>query len=276
MYLTLPSNTINSSFNNTIANFKCKLQHSLYFEDAYEAALTELIVPFSWFNLTEDCPIVIYVKKKDKNGKLIPAASTKTNAYVPKGRYHKIEDLLRIINLQFQKFDLDTKPSILLTNSYSRYIKINFGSLNNLPAIPLFEPTLANLLGFSTNELLQEVYNQLDANENTSSNLLKGEKLSSGPYQLDSIYNIMYVYTDLVKASLIGNTQAQLLRTVAIPHDSIYGKHFKIEFHERQYFELVTNNVNEIEIVFRDHSGNLWPFEKSGTACCTLHLRRKA
>ena len=84
----------------------------------------------------------------------------------------------------------------------------------------------------------------------------------------------MYLYCDIIKPVLVGNTEAQLLRRVEIPNNLTIGGQVVIKYQNPYYVPLVRSEFDRIEIDIKDDTGRSidFPF---GSTCVTLHFRKK-
>ena len=82
----------------------------------------------------------------------------------------------------------------------------------------------------------------------------------------------LYVYCDLVRPRVVGDSRVSLLRPVPVTGQR--GQNAFVSFNNIHYLPLNTFNFHSIEIDLRDDSGSPIPFEK-GRVCVTLHFRKK-
>ena len=82
----------------------------------------------------------------------------------------------------------------------------------------------------------------------------------------------LYIYSDIVKYSLVGNIYAPLLRIV--PHGKKPTLGYRnIQFQHRYYLPLNTENIKQIGIFLYDNQGELIKF-RSGKVTVVLHFRK--
>lgn len=84
----------------------------------------------------------------------------------------------------------------------------------------------------------------------------------------------LYVYTSIVKPSLVGDTEAQLLRRVEVPTDKAFGETCVINYHNPHYHDLVTHEFDRIEIDIKDDTNQTVEFAFGRTEI-TLHFKKK-
>lgn len=91
---------------------------------------------------------------------------------------------------------------------------------------------------------------------------------------LQGTINSLYVYCDLIKPSLVGNYESQLIRRVEIPNDKNFGDNCEINYSQPQYYPLVSHEFNSIEIDIKDDTDKTIEFGFGKTGI-TLHFRKK-
>ncbi len=93
---------------------------------------------------------------------------------------------------------------------------------------------------------------------------------------VDRLLPTIYVYCDLVEEQLMGNTYAQLLRTVDVPPwDGLGGGDVVTqEFKHVHYINIQTGNFESVQIKLYDPRGNPVDF-KHGNVTTKLHFKKK-
>ena len=84
----------------------------------------------------------------------------------------------------------------------------------------------------------------------------------------------LYIYCDVVKPTPIGNIEAQLLRRVGVPTDKNFGDLCEINYTRPEYYPVLFEEIERIEIDIRDDSANRVNF-RFGKVALTLHFRKK-
>jgi len=92
---------------------------------------------------------------------------------------------------------------------------------------------------------------------------------------LNAGINSLYVYCDIIKPTLVGNIEAPLIRRVEIPDDKHFGDTVEINYNSPQYYSLVSEEINHVEIDIKDDSNETIKFT-SGRTALTLHFRKKS
>ena len=80
----------------------------------------------------------------------------------------------------------------------------------------------------------------------------------------------MFIYTDIIKPKIVGDIEAQLLRTVEIKTDSSQPV---LNYSKPNYSPLLINEFESIEISIINDVGNNVKFQ-SGKTILTLHFRK--
>lgn len=82
----------------------------------------------------------------------------------------------------------------------------------------------------------------------------------------------LYVYSDIVKPSFVGDTFSKILRIVQVPNVK-FGDSVKQIFDNPHYLPLNSNEINSIEIDIKDDTGQPIKF-RFGRTICVLHFRK--
>ena len=123
----------------------------------------------------------------------------------------------------------------------------------------VLHPLLARMLGFVENEF--EAFDK--SNAITSRSIVSP---TSG-------FEYILVYTDIVKDSVVGTTEAPLLRTV--PASRRWDEQVSHIFDSPHYVPVALSRIPRIEIKIASETGNLVPFEQ-GKTLIKLHFRKKS
>ena len=92
---------------------------------------------------------------------------------------------------------------------------------------------------------------------------------------LNAGINSLYIYCDIIKPTIIGNTEARIIRRVEVPSDKRFGDTVEIGYISPQYYSLVSEEISHIEIDIKDDTNETIKFT-SGRTALTLHFRKKA
>lgn len=259
-YIVLPSNTPTpSDFENTLAHFKVTLSQTINLDAEYEVALAEIGYTKSWYNVPEDLPISMAMMN---NKTWLPPSPVGT---LPKGNYEEIGKLCDAINKIGADFAalynsplFKVRAPKLEYNDLSNQITKVEGSSGTKRTMFEFPDFLAAMLGL-----------------NKSRKRIRNSEIIERPNEhvdiRGGIHNI-YLYCNVVKDRIVGDTFANLLRVVAIPENTAFGAHVNIDYSKRQYLRINRSNLRDFEILLLDDSGAKIPFTH-GRTTVTLHFR---
>ena len=289
-YITLPSNVGHTFENNTIANYTTKLASRLELNGEWEVGLVEMSYTVSWYNEPE--PQTINLLYWDKGMPM----KYDTEMTIPAGRYDTIDDILFVINELFKSLKLRTQfnpmdlPEMKV-NKRNRIVTIRQGlrrSDNKLIFVSLPED-LCLMLGFDKKKMDEDYgkalleYGKIESTvtdknrptyTHTAPSWSQKNYRGQHPYELSAGYHSLFVYTDIVKPSFVGNSFTQLLRLVQVPSNATFGDQILITYPNTYYIPLMTKDFETIEIDIKDDTGESIPFE-FGRCIVVLHFRRK-
>ena len=249
-YMVIPSNVRNiSGEKNKISNFRTYLPKPLTLDKArWRVALVQIDFPFSWNNVSGEVA-KIYLKTGD-----FRATATLKSMY-----YSEPKDLVKGINYLLEVYDMKSRLAALPGNS-CRFTLAPHESVT-------FHPTLSGILGFNDSVFLGVVHPRTEGDELSDSQYFSDHLMDTR----SSFYN-MYVYSDLVSETLVGDTYVPLLQTVPI-QTTVAGELVHHEYIHPQYMKLQTGSISSIHIQLCDESGNLVRFDK-GHVIVKLHFKQ--
>jgi hypothetical protein len=104
--------------------------------------------------------------------------------------------------------------------------------------------------------------------------MFKGASLTA-PFPTDILgsFHSLFVYSDIVESSFVGNSHTQLLRIVEVPSGKKYGDQCVLTYSQPHYMPLRSTEFRTIEIDVKDDTGERIPF-KFGRVIVTLHFRK--
>lgn len=238
-YVTLPSDgSIDVYPDNTLSHFFTKLPRPIELTGQWEVGLVELIYPRMWNNVTTDS------NKYEIN----LGTGVKKIGHISPGFYESPTDIINALPKQIQVK--------LAYNKHSKKVQVQ---LTNGATIK-FSGGLAENLGFMSDEIIGE--NHIPASTVTI----------ESPYVADPNVDLhlLYVYTDIIQAEMVGGSLAQLLRIITVSGKD--GEMVLASYDRPHYCPVSRRNFQSIEIVIRTHTGRLVSFDR-GKLIVKLHFR---
>ena len=260
MRVVLPSNACLENYpNNSLTKFTVQLPQPLDLSSGqWEFGLSEIQFYKSWYNVKDS---ILTIRKGNEE-----TVVTMENGYYksPDFFIHQLnEQIEKCCNEETQKF---VKFSY---NKVTRSSEIYFTP--NKKFLLEFTPNMKHILGFNNadvNTEIEKLSQKYPARGDTPVSKLK---FSTGlPMQLDDIFNLM-VYCDLAQTSIVGNTEAPLLRSVPVT-----GKHWENQcttFSRIQYIPVSKKSVRSISVYIYTDWGQPIAFTH-GRTTCTLEFRK--
>jgi hypothetical protein len=226
----------------------------------WEVALTEISYTVDWYNIPHNMDIQIVCGDVINETMLVA------------GHYGTIEFLMDQINLLFSSFTTDfEKVPMLIMNSVTRKVSLLKGESHGIILDIFFPDELAFLLGFSTKLKNKSEYNLRSKRHNFTDKVVEADF----PYEITGGLHSMYIYSDIVKPSFVGDTYAQLLRVINVDHKSKWSEQTGTTFNNLNYHQVSGNAITTIEVSLKDDTGDLFPFQ-GGRTWLTLHFRKKS
>jgi hypothetical protein len=240
-YLTLPSDSSSKYYpENTTACFKTKLKARIELDGEYEVGLAQLIYPHSWFNFNNSNGdfYVTFIRDADD-------LETVTN--FSSGTFINENTMARVLSEWIELPFIE-----LIWNQWTRKMKL---AISADYGVFYFSPALADLLGFDS----VRGYGI-------------GDFVADRTFDMNRNLRMLYLYSDIVSYSFVGDTQAPLLRVCDT--QGVYGQMVQTTFTHPYYVPLAQSSFESIEINIYNELGKSIPFE-FGKAVVTLHFRRK-
>lgn len=248
--MVIPSNVRNiSGEQNKISNFRTYLPKPVTLDKSrWRVALVQIDFPFSWNNVSGEVAKIAL-----KSDGFRTFAHLKSMYYSePKDLVKGINDLLKLYRMKSRLTEL---PGNLCKFTITPHEKVTL------------HPTLSGILGFKDSTFIYTVQPRQEDDEMPDSEFF-GEHLMD---TRASFYN-MYVYSDLVSETLVGDAYVPLLQTVPI-QSHLAGELVHHEYIHPQYMKLQTGSISSIQIQLCDESGNLVRFDK-GHVIVKLHFKQ--
>ena len=267
-YLFLPSNVSDITERNTIANYVTHLPQTMKLYGSWEVGISEILYTKTWFNIVEDEEVRLITEYKGISTQSCP---------IPAGCYRdltsvmiKLNECLNKLISQFRvtKADGETvSPVIRYTRDKQRIVMLP-GKLQKNMIIPLLPQSLRAILGF-------DLYNDFDFDEETEidGKLIKGACIVQRVVDISATIHAIYVYCDIVKSSVVGDSFSKLLRVVSVPNAG-FGETIQKIYDQPQFFPLEKKEFQTIEIDIKDDTGTTLKFD-SGRVIIVLHFRKR-
>lgn len=239
-YLWLPSNSSAKVFpKNTLAEYRVQLPNSIQLNGEWEVALTEIQYKKNWRNIRMFYN-VFYVRAPRKE----PIIDRIT---IPPGHYHTLQEVIHHMNEAVTREGYE-KDVVFSYSELSRKVTVQ---LNN--GTELLFGQIGPQLGFSDGQNLS------------------GSATARKEADLNMDFHSLYIYTDIVEAQMVGDSQVPLIRVV--PVETTATEIVMKTFLSPQYIPVSRKQFSTIEINIRLHTGELAPFA-DGHLLVTLHFRQ--
>ena len=248
-YLTLPSNAGNNP--NSSSSFRVTLPRGIKLTGAWEAALVELIYPYSWYNVPAKPTVAIYIEAPVKFGD-----EFRSKLYIcplKAGHYSKIEDLIAAM---IKTIPAEIRDKVILRYD-SNANRVHIRLLKPVTAIEISDPLLY-ILGYNVS-----TFGYSYAKDNPG--------VAPHPPDMRAGLSIFYVYCDVVEQSVIGDKLASLLRSVAV--SGKFGDIIHSSFDHPHYVPVLKKDFDSIEIAIKTDQNEPVALEY-GKTLVKLHFRR--
>ena len=272
-FLYLPSNVTSQRYvSNTSSHFKIPLAKPLNFCDPHnwEVSLSELYFPSSYYNISQDNNSNLTIQYHIKG-----VVHTK-NTTIPQGHYDPasyVKEVNKEKNIK-HKFTATSEPKVLFKvrlkcNPNSR--KITLVLNNHLEAMIFYGDDFRNMLGLEKANDPGDLTIKFEKVELHSMREYYYEfpKLCSFNYKGAH----MYVYSSLVKDSMVGNVFAPIIRVVGL-EDKPKSETIHKEFTVPHYLPLRSSSFNEVVLELTDGMGNSMKFNQ-GNSVAVFHFKEK-
>ena len=250
-YLFLISN---AEKDNHIGDFRVPLNHPISLEGQYEVALTHIMFPLTFDNITErrseaeyfENTILCVLRESNRNVKL------------------DVEEV-RI-------------PPAYYNDSKVLVDKINEAVLTQLkPRIPDMHQVLSyDPITRRCSVKLRPKLKQLGLSFKLAFHLglpkQMKEDVPVAPYPMHTASDFVFIYCDIVDMQMVSNVMAPLLRIVS--PKGVSGEMCEITFDRPQYLRLLKNNFDRVKVEFKNDLNEIVDFH-SGKISFTLHFRRR-
>lgn len=260
-YIILPSNVVSSDVNNdnTTSHFITELPKALELDSDYEVALIEINYPHSFLEVipAQKCSYsvtVVDIRKPEDHPRQFDACDLSKSEHLFSDHKQIITHLNSIRPSAFKGFFRLIKDKVVI-------------DLTEGDAIILTK-FLADILGFDKQKYFFAHGKPTKHKERDFFRIFADRS----PDLRIANYN-MFVYSNLVTETLVGDSMLPILRSVPVDPEQ-RGKYITKSFEKPRYIPLSSNFFQNIEILICDDLGQPIKFQW-GKTVIHLHLRKR-
>lgn len=257
-YLVLPSNSSMTYFpENTTTCFTTQLQREMRLVGEWMVGLAEIHIPCTIMHIRESEAAFTFNLGAEQ---ALP--SDFETQYIPHGVYESLEQLANEIN----KIPIVRDHQQLVPTEYQKgYYALSRTCSCKQPHYTRFSEKIRRIFGFTHHD---DTF--VTAPTSTSTNV--GEEPAS---LARAIPDQLFIYTDICVPCMVGDTQAPLLRIVALENSKYrYGSNTVKHFAPIHYIPLLHHSFSNIIIDIRSQFGETISFTGM-TLTVTLHFTRR-
>ena len=248
-YIRLPSNSSKNIYpENRTSSYVTKLPDEIHLTGRWEIGLKEIQYPLSWFNIEEwvgnftvDATNVTDIENDHK---------VVYGLKLPVGYYSsptKLAEKITETCLVSMPYDLKECINVAFDVVTGKF------TMRLLEGVSVqFHREFSRMTGFRRN--------------------IDFSQRSRGVCEIQRGVYSMYVYCDVCKENIVGDTKVPLLQIVPIRGD--HGDYVCERYETPIYAPVQRNNISDIKIDITDDTGRRIPFQ-SGKTIVTLHLRKQ-
>jgi hypothetical protein len=257
-FLVLPSNASPILYpDNKVSAYTVLLPHPIDLGPNWLVTLSEISYTKSWFNVQES---KIGMKYVDNKG--VEVVDNTHQLTLPGGYYHSPADFVKTINRKLTGWKRivgvqtvpeyiveDRKLFIRSTKDNTVVGEANFTSWGGKRQFKAsFDPEIKEVLGIA--------------------NLA-----THRPIHLNQAWGNLYVYSDIVEESIVGDITAPLLRVIGTDTQAPFGTQITVSFDDEQYRRVSRHSLQEISIYLANDQGKR-PHFHFGRVTVTLKFKR--
>ncbi|MEW8547093.1 MAG: hypothetical protein AB2693_26560 [Candidatus Thiodiazotropha sp.] len=274
-YLTLLSDSSMNMFpNNTQSSFTVRLDHPLKIDrDTWEVALVEIITPSEVTNISENNNFFFLTFLQQETVNKLGMQRTKElcasgqgcyeyKLFLPEGNYsspqHLVDEIQSVIDTNHGPLLTKINASIRITYVKSSN-RLKVIAQNSKQVRVRFPASLGEMLGVNPSMSERPV-----GNENYA---FKYE------VDLNTIHSRLYVYSDIVDYTYLGDVTAPILRVVPFNTSKTSQQSHK-EFVNMHYVPVAKSFIDQVHISIRGDAGQAVPFSH-GKTLIKLHFRER-
>ena len=134
--------------------------------------------------------------------------------------------------------------------------------------------SLLQILGYTRSQLSEQRFFKPTPNIYTSEPTILASIDSEYNRDMSRAQSSLWVYSDLIKAHVVGHTTASLLRIIGIDKGSTSGNTRVISFTHPHYYPLAQHDISDIRVSIYNIFGEK-PINFRTPVICQLHFRRR-
>lgn len=238
--IVLVSNSSMDLFpDNKLSDFRVRLPQTVTLDPSYRVALTRISFTKSFYNYEDGGSGIVMMS--ETNDVLEPDAETKAQSTLRCNLlpgYYTPESFVDMINIQVKQVSLKGNLGIIkypkygLTNGYLNVAHgtIDAGEMKVYRWHLKFDPNTLKILGWDKTNQHRPVF-------------------------LNQGYTDVYVYSDLVYPSIVGDQSCELLTILDGQTDKPFGSHCCEVYDDPWYHKLAKTSFREIRIYLRTDTG---------------------
>lgn len=255
-FLILPSDSsMNLYPDNKISSYKVNLPNPVNLDPArWQVALQEIQFPNYWYNIREGRNVIVMHYKKFSHPSVY--VRYQKDIQISPGYYKDINEVISALK-KTEEYDEDKDINSIqyIVDHTSKRVYIG---LKEHCEIDFNNSDIAKCLGFKpTRRIINEPG--------------KVRISSDSMFNVDRMYDSIYVYTDIIENQVVGNYKVPLLRVV--PVKSKFGETDWVHYDKPHFLKLSREGIDNIEVNIRDDTGELISFE-TGKVVITLVFER--
>ena len=297
--ITLPSNASMQFYpENKPSSYKVILPKLIEIEGEWEVAIVNIQYPFNWPNYTEEyVGIAATVLEMDDNGKQefqqhcdeynteiikLPGAEQLSTSITEYRQTFTDPLPVKIVKLPTAYYRLKGDVGKYVAYCFNKKYLLHSREARIKPNIECIQDSILNHISFGSRYIKKYQFLTLSPRFHNAIGLSsinwQNKLFISEPGKSDDIkpqmeyLNTMYIYCDIVKFQIVGDTQAPLLSTLVV--QGYPGEQVFCGFNPPYYIPLNQKSISTIEIRVCSDTGDLIPFDPSGRVIVQLHFRK--
>lgn len=273
-YLHLPSDSSMCVYpDNTVAKYTTKLAKTIELDGIWEVGLAEILYPTDYYNIDnrgEDYTFGI------KQIVLLQNIQTTQESYMVKRKiesalYYSKKDVISKIYSQINRDISERNIPATIMIDLDRSGRVNIIISRYGPPVSVITDEGATVSMFF--ELSEQFSKRFGFDKKVLISLDDSQTVRADhKFDLYMGKNLMYIYSDVVSYSLVGDVSVPLLRACNLPEPSTNNT-IHLSFPDVHYKPVQKSHFDTISISINTEEGMVMPFQ-SGKVLVTLHFRR--